>query len=313
VAIKYQVNFPGADPMNAQTQAEVAPRQTYYGVNGVPYAPINGDTLPLTDWAGTGYTGGPYHYTQEIIDSAYASPAPFSLNVSHTISTDLDSIFITATVTAAQALTGLANPKLRLAIIEKVINFDAAPGSNGETEFFDVMRRMVPNATGTTLGGTWTNAQTQSFTFGVAMPTFIYDLLQIRVVGFIQTDGNKVVHQAAISQPIALVNYADGEKRYIIAPNGLQVGATVLSGDNIAPELGNALQLKNMPLGTMVHNIEMQPGQGGKLVRSAGGSAQLANKEEKYGILKMPSGELRKVLINCYACGMIIFEIFVYL
>src|SRR5829696_5602973 len=100
---------------------------------------------------------------------------------------------------------------------------------------------------------------------------------------------------------IALLNYADGEKRYIIAPQGLQVGATVISGDDVAPEIGHALQLKNMPLGTMVHNIEMQPGQGGKLVRSAGGSAQLANKEEKYGILKMPSGELRKVLINCYA------------
>jgi len=100
---------------------------------------------------------------------------------------------------------------------------------------------------------------------------------------------------------IALLNYADGEKRYIIAPNGLQVGATVISGDNVAPELGNALQLKFMPLGTMVHNIEMQPGQGGKLVRSAGASAQLSNKEEKYGVLKMPSGELRKVLINCYA------------
>jgi len=66
---------------------------------------------------------------------------------------------------------------------------------------------------------------------------------------------------------IALLNYADGEKRYIIAPNGLQVGAIVLSGDNIAPELGNALQLKYMPLGTMIHNVEMQPGQGGKLVR----------------------------------------------
>ena len=101
---------------------------------------------------------------------------------------------------------------------------------------------------------------------------------------------------------IALLNYADGEKRYIIAPQGLQVGATVLSGDNVAPELGNALQFKNMPLGTMVHNIEMQPGQGGKLVRSAGVIVHsLANKEEKYGSLKMPSGELRKVLINCYA------------
>jgi len=100
---------------------------------------------------------------------------------------------------------------------------------------------------------------------------------------------------------IALLNYADGEKRYIIAPQGLQVGATVLSGDAVAPEIGNALQMKHMPLGTNIHNIEMQPGQGGKLVRSAGASAQLTNKEEKYAVLKMPSGELRKVLINCYA------------
>jgi len=100
---------------------------------------------------------------------------------------------------------------------------------------------------------------------------------------------------------IALINYSDGEKRYILAPQGLQVGATVLSGDDVAPEVGNALQMKFMPLGTNVHNIEMQPGQGGKLVRSAGTSAQLTNKEERYAILKMPSGELRKVLINCYA------------
>src|ERR671928_916666 len=100
---------------------------------------------------------------------------------------------------------------------------------------------------------------------------------------------------------IALLNYADGEKRYIIAPQGLQVGATVISGDAVAPDLGNALQMKNMPLGTVIHNVEMQPGQGGKLVRSAGASAQLSNKEERYAVLKMPSGELRKVLINCYA------------
>jgi large subunit ribosomal protein L2 len=100
---------------------------------------------------------------------------------------------------------------------------------------------------------------------------------------------------------IALINYKDGEKRYILAPQGLQVGAVILSGDAVAPEVGNALQMKNMPLGTNIHNIEMQPGQGGKLVRSAGTSAQLTNKEEKYAVLKMPSGELRKVLINCYA------------
>jgi large subunit ribosomal protein L2 len=100
---------------------------------------------------------------------------------------------------------------------------------------------------------------------------------------------------------IALLHYADGEKRYIIAPQGLQVGATVVSGPSVAPELGNALPMKNMPLGTLIHNIEMQPGQGGKMVRSAGTNAQLSNKEEKYAVLKMPSGELRKILINCYA------------
>jgi large subunit ribosomal protein L2 len=100
---------------------------------------------------------------------------------------------------------------------------------------------------------------------------------------------------------IALIEYADGEKRYILAPQGLQVGTKIISGKEVAPEIGNALQLKNMPLGTMVHNIEMQPGQGGKIARSAGSSAQLANKEEKYAVLKMPSGELRKVLINCFA------------
>ena len=100
---------------------------------------------------------------------------------------------------------------------------------------------------------------------------------------------------------IALVEYTDGEKRYIIAPQGLQVGTTIISGDAVAPEIGNSLQLKHMPLGTMVHNIEMQPNQGGKLARSAGSSAQLTAKEEKYAVLKMPSGELRRILINCYA------------
>ncbi|MCA0383687.1 MULTISPECIES: 50S ribosomal protein L2 [Phnomibacter] len=100
---------------------------------------------------------------------------------------------------------------------------------------------------------------------------------------------------------IALVEYTDGEKRYILAPQGIQVGQKVISGPTVAPEIGNCLPMKNMPLGTNVHNIEMQPGQGGKLVRSAGSAAQLTNKEEAYAVLKMPSGELRKLLINCYA------------
>jgi large subunit ribosomal protein L2 len=100
---------------------------------------------------------------------------------------------------------------------------------------------------------------------------------------------------------IALLSYADGEKRYILAPQGLEVGATVISGPDAAPEVGNALVLKNMPLGTVIHNIELQPGRGGAMARSAGTYAQLNAKEEKYAVLKMPSGELRKILITCMA------------
>ena len=100
---------------------------------------------------------------------------------------------------------------------------------------------------------------------------------------------------------IALLNYADGEKRYIIAPQGLQVGATVVSGDAASPEVGNTLLLKNMPLGNVVHNIELQPGRGGAIARSAGTYAQLNAKEERYAVLKMPSGELRRVLLTCTA------------
>jgi large subunit ribosomal protein L2 len=100
---------------------------------------------------------------------------------------------------------------------------------------------------------------------------------------------------------IALLHYADGEKRYILAPQGLQVGQTVMSGPDAEPNIGNALPLRRVPLGTFVHNIEMLPGQGGKLVRAAGTGAQLLSKEERYAVLKMPSGEIRRILLDCYA------------
>ncbi len=100
---------------------------------------------------------------------------------------------------------------------------------------------------------------------------------------------------------IALLHYVDGEKRYIISPQGLKVGDTVVSSDAAAPELGNALKLRNMPLGTIVHNIEMQPGKGGVIARSAGTSAQLSSKEGRFAGLKMPSGEIRRVPLDCYA------------
>lgn len=103
------------------------------------------------------------------------------------------------------------------------------------------------------------------------------------------------------SARIALLNYADGEKRYILAPDGLKVGATIMSGPEADIKVGNALQLKNIPVGTMLHNIELKIGKGGQLVRSAGAGAQLMAKEGDYALLRLPSGELRKVHINCKA------------
>ena len=100
---------------------------------------------------------------------------------------------------------------------------------------------------------------------------------------------------------IALLNYADGEKRYIIAPAGLEVGAKIVSGSGIAPEVGNSLPLREMPLGTIVHNIELMPGRGGAMARSAGTYAQLVAREDKYATLKLPSGEMRMVLVTCMA------------
>ena len=101
---------------------------------------------------------------------------------------------------------------------------------------------------------------------------------------------------------IALISYVDGEKRYIIRPNGLNVGDTVCAAEgglDIKP--GNAMKIKSIPIGTIIHNIELKPGKGAQIARSAGGYAQLIGKEEKYSILRLPSGEMRKVLVECMA------------
>jgi large subunit ribosomal protein L2 len=103
------------------------------------------------------------------------------------------------------------------------------------------------------------------------------------------------------SARIALIYYADGEKSYIIAPEGLKVGDSVIAGDTVAPEVGNNLPLANIPLGTIVHNIELRPGKGAAIARSAGSYAQLVAREGKYATLKLPSGEMRMILSACTA------------
>ena len=114
------------------------------------------------------------------------------------------------------------------------------------------------------------------------------------VVKAIEYDPNR-------SARIALLYYADGYKAYIIAPNGLEVGATIESGENVAPEVGNALPLNKIPVGTLIHNIELRPGQGAAMARAAGTFAQLTSREGSYAIIKLPSGETRKVLATCKA------------
>jgi large subunit ribosomal protein L2 len=114
------------------------------------------------------------------------------------------------------------------------------------------------------------------------------------VVAAIEYDPNR-------SSRIALLNYVDGEKRYILQPEGLKVGQKIMSGPDADILLGNALPLKNMPAGTIVHNIELKPGKGAQMVRSAGAQAQLVSKEGGIALLKLPSGEVRRVQLDCYA------------
>ena len=119
-------------------------------------------------------------------------------------------------------------------------------------------------------------------------------LLEPAVVKTLEYDPNRSAH-------IALVQYEDGEKRYIIAPEGLKVGDTVMSGAGADIKPGNCLPFANIPVGTIIHNIELYPGKGAQLVRSAGNMAQLMAKEGKYALVRLPSGEMRNVPVNCIA------------
>src|SRR4029077_1556318 len=130
---------------------------------------------------------------------------------------------------------------------------------------------------------------------------------KIRIVDFKRNKHGVEATVAAIeydpmrSARLALLQYTDGEKRYIIAPVGIKVGLTISSGPTAPPEVGNALPLKAIPVGIAIHNIELTPGRGGQMVRSAGGSATLMSRDEGYAQLRLPSGEIRRVNEECYA------------
>jgi hypothetical protein len=206
VSIKYQTNWPGVDPMNTQTQSEVGPRVTYYSVSGVPDVRQDGVTIG---------SGAPSAITQSVINTEYAVTSPFSINLSHTFSSDYDSVFITCVITASQNFTPVGALKGHVVMVEQTIDFATPPGTNGETEFYNVMRKMYPNASGTTLPTSWTSGQTQTITFARPVPSYIYRKAQIGIVAFIQDDGNKSVKQAAYSVPQSIP---------------VDIGTTALSG-----------------------------------------------------------------------------------
>jgi hypothetical protein len=218
VSVKYQTDWPGVDPMNVQTQSWVGPRVSYYGVTGVPN--VRGD--------GNSTSGAPGAITQNWINTRYATAAPFDLDVNHTFSADYDSIFVEVLINCTQAVTG--NLVLQVAMVEEDITFCQAPGTNGETEFFSVMRKMFPNASGTTLGNSWAVGQTQTLTFSGTVPAYIYDLKQVAIIGFIQDNANKAVHQAGISDPLPIALDAS-------LKNCNQASASVTCGTSYDPAI----------------------------------------------------------------------------
>jgi hypothetical protein len=215
VSIKYQTSWPGVDPMNAQYPTGVAARASYYSCQSVPYAVMDGDAV-----TGGSYTGAPGGLTTTKINNEYAIPSAFSMDISHYLNAAQDSIFITAHVTATQAFTGVNYPRMHCVLVEKHIDFATPPGSNGETDFYMVCRKMLPNQTGTMLPITWASGDDTIINIKAAVPSYIYDVNQLAVVCFLQDNGNKDVLQAGYSiSPVGIHNFVNMPLQINLFPN----------------------------------------------------------------------------------------------
>lgn len=195
--VRYQCNIPsapGAGSLYQDNTSEVLTRQTYYSVPFAPYARFDGVELP--DLSGGGNNGHAALLTQQYITDSATTNSPFSLGVVYGFNTAQDSVFITATVTAAQAFNS-SSLLLHMAMEEAAIHFTTAPGTNGEKDFYDVMRKMIPGTSGTALNASWTNGQSQVITLKAKIPTYIKNKNQLCFVGWIQDNSSKRVHQAA--------------------------------------------------------------------------------------------------------------------
>ena len=192
VSLKYQWYFPGFDPMHNHNPAEANGRfETYYGQNGVPTAMIDG-TIP--SFGGTPYDGAPAGFTQGLIDTRHAVTSPFDIELTYSLTPE--TITVTATTTCSEATSG--NFKLRIAVIEEQISFASAPGSNGETDFYNVMKKFLPNADGVAMASSYAVGETFTTTQTWDLEN-VYDINEIAVVAFIQNDANKEVMQAKLA------------------------------------------------------------------------------------------------------------------
>ncbi len=201
IGLKYQVWWPGYDPMYNHNKPDVDQRVGYYAVNGVPYAFMDGATV-----TGGGYTGAPNGLTQGEIDARYAVTSPFTITTSHSFDAGMTQMTINADITCMTATTGTL--LAHVAIMEREIAFASPPGSNGETDFSGVMKKMVPDAFGTAVTAVTAGA-TQNLNFVVDIPWYTYDLNELAVVVFIQNDGTKAIHQVSYSAPIGGLPVSD--------------------------------------------------------------------------------------------------------
>lgn len=241
VSLKYQAPFPGYDPMNQYNPAQVNTRGDYYGLDGVPTAWIDG-ILPGNDYAGglgdwnitanSGYAGGPYGYNQDVLSYAAGQATPITIDLTHSLNAALDEITITAVVTntGAEDLT-LTAGRFHVVLVEKTVNYLAPPGSNGEMEFHNVMRRMYPSDQGAVLNTLAAGAST-TLTYTEPLPTYIADKREIAVIAFFQNNTNKSVLQAAYSQPQEIENALDAS-----FGDNLTVTPTELCGATIEPSI----------------------------------------------------------------------------
>jgi len=200
-AIKYHWYFPGFDPMYNHNTVENLARVAYYGINGVPTAMIDG---VIENRAGFGYPGSPAGYNQAIINEYAAVPSSFEIDMYHRLSANEDSIFVTMRIRATENFSG--SLKAQIVVVEKHINFTTPPGSNGEKNFSDVMKKMLPDHLGTNLPVSWQSGDYMIINQSWKLQN-IYNMDELGVVGFIQSSLNKSVKQAANSSTEQFLPY----------------------------------------------------------------------------------------------------------